>query len=364
MTTIRASKLARYMVCAGYMSLNLPESEGGEAAREGTACGELLEALLTDKQVGTTASNGVFFDNDMKFYMQPLSEEIKSRAASPILCETRIDWQTKSGIWLRGQYDAAFVDHQGRLCIEDLKYGFGIVEVENNWQLLTYAIGEVIRRGQSFKEISLKIHQPRPHHEDGYSREWVITYEQLLGYKEQIEKRMQELVDGRNDLQTSKQCKYCTGAAEACPAFSRLFYKSLEITTEFHQDSLTEQEIAMQLDQIKRAEEVIKIKLDSIKELALNRIKSGKLIPGYIQADKFSDRKWKTGVTAETIKMLTGKSISEETMLSPFKAEKILDKNLVKSLCESTLIGVNLVKKDSSKIGNKIFGNENPNKEG
>ncbi len=361
MTTIRSSKLARYMICAGYMHLDVEETPAGDAAKEGTAAGEYLEGLLTGKTLGTVASNGVYFDEDIKFYMSNLAKEITPRTTTPILCETRIDWQTRSGIWIRGQYDAAFIDTNGRLCIEDLKYGWGIVDVKENWQLLAYAIGEVIRRGQPFKEVSLKIHQPRPHHEDGSTREWLITYEQLLEYKEKIEVRMQELADGLKTFTTSKQCKYCSGAAEACTAFSRLFYRALEVSTEFHQDSLSDEEIARQLDQIKRAEEVIKIKSDSLVELGINRIKKGSIIPGYVQVDKFGHRNWKKGVSADALKLMTGIDVMEQNFMSPAKVEKLgVSKELVKQLTECKLTGVKLEKKDSSEIGNKIFGNVNP----
>jgi hypothetical protein len=359
--TIRSSKLARYMVCAGYLHLDVEESEGGDAAKEGTAAGEFLEWLLTNKPLLNVATNGVYIDTDIKFYINSVSKNITDRNATEVLCETRIDWQTRSGIWIRGQYDAAFIDNEGKLCIEDLKYGWGIVEVKENWQLLAYAIGEVIRRGQAFDKISLKIHQPRPHHEDGSTREWILSYSELLEYKEQIELRMIDLANGRKEFQTSKHCKYCSGAAEACTAFSRLFYRALEISTEFYQDSLTEEEIANQLDQIKRAEEVIKIKADSLVELGTSRIKKGKLIPGYIQVDKFSNRVWKNGISPEAIKLMTGKDVMEITFMSPAKVEKLgISKELVKQLTECKLTGVRLEKKNGSDVGNRIFGNNIP----
>ena len=349
------------MVCAGYMHLELQESEGGDAAKEGTAAGEYLEGLITGKPLGMTASNGVYFDQDIKFYMSGVAQDMVNRAATTILCETRIDWQTRSGIWIKGQYDAAFEDHDDKLCIEDLKYGWGIVEVKENWQLLGYAIGEVIRRGKAYKEISLKIHQPRPHHEDGCVREWILTYSELLEYKEKIEARMQDLVDGLKTLTTSKYCKYCPGAAEACPAFSRLFYRALEVSTEFHQDSLTDQEIAMQLDQIKRAEEVIKIKLDSLVELGTSRIKKGGIIPGYVQVDKYGHRSWKKGISPEALQIMTGLDVMEKTFMTPAKVEKLgVSKELIKQLTESKLTGVKLEKKNGSDVGNKIFGSNNP----
>lgn len=349
------------MVCAGFMFLDVPEPEAGEAAKEGTAAGEYLEAMLTGRPIGVSASNGVYITEDMKFYLTPIAQDVISRASSPILCEQRIDWQTQSGIWVRGQYDMAFVDKQGRLCIEDLKYGWGIVEVKENWQLIGYAIGEVIRRGQSFNHIVFKIHQPRPHHEDGSSREWIITYQELLDYKTKIENRMMEIANGKRDFQTSSQCKYCKGAAEACPAFSRLFYRSMEVCTEFVQDSLTNEEIALQLDQVKRAEEVIKIKLDSLVELGTSRIKNGQIIPGYVQVDKYSNREWKAGVSPEAIKLITGKDVIEKSFMSPAKVEKMgISKELVKQLTDVRKTGVKLEKKNASDIGNKVFGNANP----
>lgn len=362
MTVIRCSKLARYMECAGYMHLDVEEPEAGDPAKEGTACGELLTSYITHVPVGLSASNGVYFDDDMRFYMRPLADDILSRANGPITSEQRIDWQTRSGIWVRGQPDASYVDKKDRLCIDDLKYGWGIVEVKENWQLIGYAIGEVIKRQRSFSEIVFRICQPRPHHEDGDRREWIISYADLLAYKEKIENRFMELANGRKDFQTSKQCKYCKGAAEACPAFSRLFYKSIEVSTAFVQDHLTDEEIAKQLDLVKRAEEVLKIKLDSLTELGAMRIKKGAIIPGYVAEANYGDRTWKLGVTPESIKILTnGHEIIERKVMSPAKAEKLgVSKDLISKLTERRFTGMKLKKKDASDIGNKIFGTQNP----
>ncbi len=359
---IRCSGLARPMVCAGFVFLDLPRSETNSAAEEGTAAGEYLERLLTNKPLGTSASNGYYFDDDIKFYTGPINTDIRERAVTEILCEQKINWQTKSGIEIRGKYDIAFVDEKGRLCIEDLKYGWGLVEVKENWQLIAYAIGEVIRRGQGFDEISMKIHQPRPHHEDGSTREWTISYSELLQYKDKIEKRMQELVDGKKDLQTSSHCKYCMGAGEACPAFNRLFYRSLEITTEFCQDSIDNDELAMQLDQVNRAEEVIKIKKDSLTQLGNIRIKQGQIVPGYAQSNSYGNRGWKKGIGPEAIKLMTGKNVVETNFMSPAKAEKLgISRELVNQLTDKKFLGSKLKKTDTSKIGNKIFGTINPN---
>lgn len=357
---IHCSQLARPMVCAGYMSFELPRTEAGPAAEEGTAFGEYVERLLMKQPTPPQARNGVYFDSDMKFYAKPIVDEVYSDIQGEVLCEQRIDWCTRSGVWIRGKYDQSFV-RRGSLYVDDNKYGWGIIEVRENWQLLGYAIGEVIRRGVAFEEIVLRIHQPRPHHEDGTTREWRLTYAELLSYKEKIEVRMEQIAAGDKTLQTGSQCKYCPASGEACPAFNRLFYRALEVSTEFTQDQIDEAELARQLDHVGRAVEVIKIKSDSLKELAVSRIKGGKIIPGYLTENSLGNRSWKPGISPEAIEMLTGKRIVEEVMLSPAKAEKIgIPKEFVNALVDRPFLGQKLIKKDHSEVGNKIFGTGAP----
>lgn len=360
---VRCSGLARPMMCAGYLSFtDLPESQDNEAAKEGTAAGELLAFMVQNPgaPLPTQASNGVYFDDDMRFYLVPIAQEILSKAQGEIRCEQRIDWQTRSGIWIRGSYDISFV-HNGILYVDDLKYGWGIVEAKPNWQLLGYGIGEVIRRGIAFDKIVLRIRQPRPHHEDGPTREWHLSYAELLNYKEQIDARMDQIANGFKDLQTGKQCKYCRAAAEACPAMNRLFFRGVEVSTGFVQDQIDDAELSRQLDIATRAQEAIKVKLDSLKELTVSRIKNGKIIPGYITEESYGDRTWKNGITPDVIKVLTGVDVMTQTMLSPAKAEKAgVPKDFIKSIVDRRFLGQKLVKKDATAVGNKIFGSEAP----
>lgn len=362
-TEIRCSKLARPMVCAGFLSFeNLPDPEdAGLPAQQGTAYGEYIERCLLGHSIPEKARNGIYFDDDMRFWAKGSIDEIRSNVQGDIRCEQRIDWQTRSGIWIRGSYDISFV-RDGALYIDDNKYGWGIVEVRENWQLLGYAIGEVIRRQTAFEKIVLRIHQPRPHHEDGWLRAWELSYGELLAYKEKIEARMDEIAAGNRQLQTSKSCKYCPAAAESCPAFNRLFYRSLEVSTEFTQDQIDELELSRQLDHVGRAMEVLKIKQDSLTELATTRIKTGKIVPGYVTEERYGDRRWKPGTDPAAIKILTGVDlIDAPAMLSPAKAEKAgIHKKFVNQFVDRPFLGMKVVRKDASDVGNKIFGRTAP----
>lgn len=358
---IRCSQLARPMACAGFMSFeNLPEEEAGEPAREGTAAGEYLARKLQGQNIPAQASNGFYFTDEMSFYLDPLAERIKEEADGPISCEQRIDWQSRSGAWIIGQYDISYVRAR-RLYVEDLKFGWGIVEVKDNWQLLGYAIGECIRRGIAPEEVVLRIHQPRPHHEDGNTREWVLPYAELLAYKNRIDDRLDQLVSGYRELQTGKQCKYCPAASEACPAFNRLFYRALEVSTEFVQDKIDEAELARQLDQVARATDVLKIKSDSLTQLAASRVRSGKVIPGYVTEERYGNRTWKSFVDSDVIQTLTGKDIRKTEMLSPAQAEKVgIPKEFIKDLVECRSLGQRMVRKNAGELADRIFGKGAP----
>lgn len=359
--TIRCSGLARVMTCAGSLFFtDLPEDTGSEPAREGTACGEMFEAKLLGKTYGEKASNGYQFNEDMEFYTNALAENIKNgRAATPVLCEQRIDWQPCPGIWIRGQYDASYFDGLGRLCVDDLKYGWGIVEVKPNWQLLGYAIGEVTRLnlwGHEGLVVVLRILQPRPHHEDGSIREWVLTREELYGYYQQIVTRMQAIAAGEKSLVTSDKCRYCK-AATVCPAFNKNFYRALEYTHEFTEDRMTNEEIAFQLDLVSRAQEILKIKAESLQSLAIDKIRKSELIPNYVIETKLGDRKWKSSITPESFQAMTGRDIVKRDMLSPAQAEKLgVPKKFIDKLVDRFEMGPKLVKKDVNEIGRKIFG--------
>ncbi len=359
MLTIRCSGLSRPMTCAGSLFFkDLPEQPTNAAAEEGTAAGEYLQYLLENnlaKPPQHNAKNGVAFDRDMEFYTRPIAEKILSDAAN-VRCEQSIDWQTKSGIWIKGQYDIAYHD-DNTLYIEDLKYGWGIIEPNENWQLLGYAIGEVIRLQRHFEKIVFRIHQPRPHHEEGPTRTWEISYATLLEYMQKIEDRCHDIVAGERSLVTSSKCRYCPAAGAACPAISKAMYRGIEVAHDHLQDDLTNEEISFQLDLLSRVTEVLKIKTDSLNALAVDRVKQGQLIPHSVTEANYGHRNWNGDVDPETIKILTGKNIVREELLSPAQAEKIgVPKDFVAALTSKKFLGQKLVRKDGSDIGNKIFG--------
>ena len=364
-TEIRCSSLHRPMQCLDYLMLeNLVHEEAGQPAKDGTVIGELLSEMIrqqTDSpKVGKTASNGTFLDQDMWFHARDTYSTILQRAqGNRIETEERIDWMATEIIKIRGQFDISFAV-ANTLFIEDLKYGYGIVDVKENWQLIGYAIGQYFRLrnlyGYQPEYICFTIHQPRPYHEDGRVRSWTITLAELMQYAQQISDRMQDYVNNRGTLQTGKSCKYCD-AASTCPALNRSANKAMDtVLGEWNEKPLTNEEVAEQYQLLQRASELLELRLKSIEQLAISRIQANQIVPGYAFEMTYGDRKWKSGVTAESIEILTGTKVTKTEMLSPNQAEKAgVSKKLTSSLTEKPAKGVKLVKKDTSEEANKIL---------
>lgn len=365
-TSFRISGLDRVMECEGSPQLESPKFPPHPAAAEGTAAGAYLRHLIEKTPViPATDEDGTYFDEDMKHYALQTLPLIVPGAK----CETEVRWQTRSGIWLIGHYDASAIDGTD-LVIQDYKYGWNIVDVctkkpdgtiKPNWQLIGYAICEMKRLNPAVTHVRMEILQPRPHHEEGVRRVFRIPVHELWAYAEQIEVKMDAIARGSMELVTGKHCKYCPHAGGSCPAFNRTFFAAIDHVLTHHQkDSVTNKEIAIQLDLISRAQDVLKIKLDSLNQLAVHRIAAGEIIPGYITEKNYGDRKWKPWVSPEVIAAMSkGIKVTETKMLSPNQAEKVgVPKELVKDLVERHFIGQKLVRKDAGEIGAEIFKNK------
>lgn len=360
--SFRISGLEDLMACRGKPSLFSPEFPPHPAAAQGTAAGELIRHKIEKTIPGTHASNGIEFDDDMKYH----AEECYPYFSPTAKCEHEIKWHTRSGIVLIGHPDAASVVGTD-LVIEDYKYGWGIVEVKNqqldgrwtpNWQTLGYAVAEMKRLAPAVTHVRLRIIQPRPHHEEGIVREWRITVDQLWAFAEEVEVAMQEIKNGSKQLVTGDQCRYCPHSSGSCPAFNRAFHKAFDYVMNHHQkDDVSNNEIALQLDMVSRAKEILETKSDSLNQLAIHRLHHNEIIPGYISEKSFGNRTWKKGISPDVIAALSkGINVVQTKMITPAAAEKLgVPKELTEAFTDRYFIGQKLVRKNASKVGAAIF---------
>lgn len=353
-TIIRSSSLPRFMECNGFTDfLGLPETES-DAAKEGTAFHELVEFKFKNQHVNfpSVAKNGVTFDADMHFYASKVLPLIPSDA----ICEQEISFALTHNYAVVGHLDYAWEENGGdTLVVMDIKYGHRIVDVNNNYQLLSYAIGEVMKRGRNYDNIKLMIMQPRPYHMDGWIRSVTLQPGEL-------ERAYAAMVSKCTEVKaycTSEKCRYCPGAASNCPALNTAFYNSVDVVmNDMMSEALPPDQAAQMLKTYERVKDIFKIKMDALKDHIKDRIMKGEAIPGYGVQKQFGHRKWRKDVDVEAFKLMTGVDLKATYTMSPAEIEKKgIDESIIDAFAEKPFKGVDLVQIDQSKIADRIFGN-------
>jgi hypothetical protein len=355
--TIRASGLSRVMNCAGSVALaaQCPEPESSEAAREGTAAHEAAELVLTGQAPDLTSlidrqmSNGVFVTAEMAEHLEPYV--VMSQGW---YIERKAQWQVCDGVVLSGATDAAAATtcDGTTLRIRDLKYGWSLVEAENNWQLVAYAI---LQGGLTpgVERIEMSIYQPRPWHPDGSLRTWTITGEKLREYAGRITSRLATLDDS---LETGAHCKYCS-ALSRCPAAREMQFNAIDVAMNAgHTDPEDGVSLASQLDIIEQAQARLKLRFDSLTDAALARIKTGAAVPGYAAVPAYGNKSWKEGVTVDMVAAFTGRQdLSLPQLITPAQAKKRgVPDIMLDTLASTPQRGIKLARQDA-KAASRAF---------
>lgn len=226
---ISASSMKRVLKCPGSVALNesLPKHlkrTSGEAARLGTAAHGLGEYCLVNKLQSSRELLGgvvclckdedaqVYRPNEVKqdaeasmiakaayaysidddmcdavdVYLRVVAEQAARLIEPEILVEKRFDLN-----WLRpdlgGTSDCNIYEFMGTLVVIDYKHGQGVaVDVTDNDQMLTYALGSAKEFDWLFDKLILIIVQPRCPHLEGGVRVWETTKERLEQFQEEV----------------------------------------------------------------------------------------------------------------------------------------------------------------------------------
>ena len=257
----------RYFRCAGAPNLERywTSDTGGDAA-EGTAGHHLMEACFVEgkkpqdfldceivvwqdkkAEVGYNPSTwAAFFDGDgaqveeisnaykwwgfkvdktMVGHISSVVEDVRDFPGD-LYAEQEVSLATWLGEGEIGNADITVIEDplmfEGpvqRVLVADLKYGFVLVEVEDNEQLMLYALGIWEKYKDQINddaEFVLRIYQPRIN----YRGEWVITLNDLLKFGE----RASVLAEATRDPQAKRtagsiQCARCSGRPR-CPEYT------------------------------------------------------------------------------------------------------------------------------------------------
>lgn len=358
MITLTATDLPRFMACNGYrlMPHHKPFNVDDTARDEGNAAHWLIEqvhrGISTLEQLeGEKAFNGVFITEEMIEYVKPYLEAVTGKGE--VECDTSYsDGQRYS---IRGRAD--HVSQSGdTLYVSDFKYGWGLVEPERNWTLISHAFGYAFTKlnGVFPAQVVMRIYQPRPHHPEGKIREWRVTGTELQALYEEFIRVMH---NPSEELHTSEHCRKCP-ALLTCPAAQKSGMNAIDTSEAAFVADIDDGSLGRLLDQIDRAIKVLEQNKKAYTEHALHRLKAGAVIPNYVAERELTNRQWKDGVNVEFAKLVTGVDLGKSALITPAQAlKKGVSEAAIESLCERREKGIKLVRLDADKAVKKMFNN-------
>ena len=237
-------------------------------------------------------------------YVEFIQEQMYSHLVTPhIAVEQRVDFSqyVPDGF---GTADCILIAND-TLHIIDFKYGKGVpVSVENNAQLLLYALGAYLAYEMIFpiEHIKMSIVQPRLAIIDT----WECSLNYLLSFAKIAQEKATMALKGEGDFNCGEHCKFCKAKAVCRErANANLEFAKYEFKAA---DQLTLEEIGQILE---KAKDLAKW-ADDLKDYALSESLKGNEVPGWKAVNGRGSRSFKN--TDEAIKVLVDNGIAEELL--------------------------------------------------
>ena len=131
------------------------------------------------------------------------------------MIEEQIDLTHLGGdVW--GTLDYASWQFELDLYVMDYKNGLVTVEVKDNTQLLTYALGILEKIGYNFRHLYIVIAQPRAAHAFGSIRSCRYTMEAMKKFKNILIEKIKATKKSNAPLKAGTWCQYCPAVGK-CP---------------------------------------------------------------------------------------------------------------------------------------------------
>lgn len=221
---IRPSAGARIVACPGSLRVAegapawIDEYNDPKIREEGTACHEFASTRLQTgvlPEIGALAANGVPADAAMLDAIYLYENAVKSLACVAIWVEHQLQISEECG----GTPDIFGYQQQenGRWLIDiaDLKYGFRIVNMWPNYQLVPYAIGVCKFLGLRVEDCDFRftIVQPRRWHRAGPVRSARVSGIEVAAQFEVFDNACRIAQSPLAPLNPGEHCDYCPGRA-------------------------------------------------------------------------------------------------------------------------------------------------------
>jgi hypothetical protein len=281
--------MKRRMVCPGSDRLcdGIPDQSGVFAA-EGTAQHMLVEACVemgikdASKMIGTTY-NGFVMTAAHCDNVQICLDYIEGLTGYEIELEQNFDLSEVYPGWGGIGDLTAYNETTSHLVVADWKFGRGVaVEVLNNPQLLTYAVGVLYRYGnRRVKSVTATVVQPPAYHADGPIRSQTFSPVELMDWTADAIDALRLSDSPDAPLAVSEECRFCKASA-ICPEREKFVMSQAEAVFKGAPPveavrAYSDVELAARLAVVAQVEEWCK----SVRDFAHHEAEAGRCPPGY-----------------------------------------------------------------------------------
>lgn len=354
----RPSNAGRWVPCpashnleAAYPDVTIEEAEEGIAAH--WAAAQVLGGhRQLDELVDRAAPNGVIVTGEMVEHIQTYIDAI---GPAPVVVEKTID--IVPGIE-PGTPDAVRVVDESHGHVWDFKYGWGIVEVKNNWQLICYAVGLFAKHhhaGHPLTDVTVTIVQPRPSHPSGRVRSVTYTAAEIYDLAAHLQSYALRTTQPNAPCVTGDHCGDCK-AITPCEAARRASLNAVDVAYTSQPNELSGEDLAQELRTLRRAADMLKARLDAQEARALKVINDGGAVPGFTTERAFGRRKFISDDAVAALGVMFGLDLFERKPMTPPAVEKLgVPKDFVKQFTTTPETGRKLVARDASEKAREVF---------
>lgn len=253
-------------------------------------------------------------------------------------------------------YDA--VTHH--LYIWDFKYGYGLVEVFQNWQLINYAAAlfdEFNFNGLDDQTLTVhfRIIQPRAFHREGPIREWTVRGSDLRPDFNILKMNATKAVSNDATTRSGTHCRYCP-ARHACKTALDAGMQLYEVANKTTPLDLSAEALGTQYAIVKRAREQLEYLESGLEEELKSRLRAGERIPGFHMEPGRGRESWARPIKEiRHLGELMGVALGKDEVITPFQARKLgIDATIIDRYVEIPRRGNKLVTDDGSQV-KRIF---------
>lgn len=322
-----------------------------DARREGTCAHWVADLVFNghgpaSELVGETHSNGWVVDDDMAYHVQNYVDYVCS-FGPPTASEMSIQL---FGL-INGRLDTVSTSDDTIIRIFDFKYGWKLIEAEENWPMLCYGLAVASR--QPLHRLELHVFQPRPNHPEGVARVWEISGLAVDGWSQWLHGKAHECFAAPAGHPGS-HCSNCP-ARGSCHALAANVSSQYEMLTDDRMTNPSPAELGAYLTFLHEAFALVKAKLDGIESEVTARIKRGTMIPRWALEPRHGNRRFT--VDTDRVKLATGIDPVKSVPMSPAEVEKAgVPKHVVNAISERPYIGRKLTNNPEA-LAKRLFAN-------